>query len=86
MPAKASTPSKPKCATVRLAPGTDRRLTRLAKATGRNRASVIQSAIESYLDVNDWQIREIKKAVKQAASVSARWIDHHVLKARFGIK
>lgn len=41
-------------------------LDQLAKATKRDRTFVINEAIESYLEVNKWQIDHIKASLKQA--------------------
>lgn len=52
--------------TVRVDRKTKTRLDRLAKATARTKSFVAAEAIRSYLDLNEWQIAEIKKAIKEA--------------------
>jgi len=49
--------------TVRLSVTAKQRLERLAKRTGRSRAFLAAEAINEYLDVNEWQIAGIKRAI-----------------------
>ncbi|MBI5815220.1 MAG: ribbon-helix-helix protein, CopG family [Nitrospinae bacterium] len=67
----------------RITPKIKKRLDKFAKETKRTRSYIVESAIEAYLDVNEWQIKAIRKALKDAASPSAQWIDHQVVKARW---
>jgi predicted transcriptional regulator len=39
------------------------RLEKLAKSTGRSRSFLAAEAINEYLDVNEWQVAGIKKAI-----------------------
>jgi RHH-type transcriptional regulator, rel operon repressor / antitoxin RelB len=39
------------------------RLQKLAKSTGRSRAFLAAEAIHEYLDVNEWQVEGIKRAM-----------------------
>jgi RHH-type rel operon transcriptional repressor/antitoxin RelB len=39
------------------------RLQRLAKSTGRSRAYLAAEAIHEYLDVNEWQVAGIERAI-----------------------
>jgi predicted transcriptional regulator len=61
-----------------------KRLDRLAAATDRSRNFIIQDAIESYLEVNEWQVAAIKASIADERpnvrheDVVAR------MKARFG--
>jgi RHH-type rel operon transcriptional repressor/antitoxin RelB len=40
-----------------------KRLEKLAKSTGRSRSFLAAEAINEYLDVNEWQVAGIKKAI-----------------------
>ena len=47
----------------RLPAALKKRIDRLAAATERSRNFIIQDAIESYLDVNEWQVAAIKASL-----------------------
>jgi RHH-type transcriptional regulator, rel operon repressor / antitoxin RelB len=49
--------------TVRVATGVKKRLERLAKSTGRSRSFLAAEAINEYLEVNEWQVTGIKRAI-----------------------
>jgi RHH-type transcriptional regulator, rel operon repressor / antitoxin RelB len=49
--------------TVRVDTGAKKRLERLAKSTGRSRSFLAAEAINEYLDVNEWQVGGIKRAI-----------------------
>lgn len=49
--------------TVRVETGVKKRLERLAKSTGRSRSFLAAEAINEYLDVNEWQVAGIKRAI-----------------------
>ena len=49
--------------TVRVDASAKKRLERLAKNTGRSRSFLAAEAINEYLDVNEWQVAGIKKAI-----------------------
>ncbi len=49
--------------TVRIEPGVKKRLEKLAKSTGRSRSFLAAEALNEYLDVNEWQVDGVKKAV-----------------------
>ena len=49
--------------TVRIDPGVKKRMDKLAKRTGRSRSYLATEALNEYLDVNDWQVDGIKRAV-----------------------
>jgi RHH-type rel operon transcriptional repressor/antitoxin RelB len=49
--------------TVHIEPGAKKRLEKLAKSTGRSRSYLAAEALNEYLDVNEWQVEGIKKAV-----------------------
>lgn len=44
------------------------RLDRLARATHRSRSSLIASAVEEMLSVEEWQVQGIKEALQEADS------------------
>ena len=52
--------------TLRLDTGLKKQLDKLASATQRSRSFLAAEAIREYIALNDWQIEEIKKAVKEA--------------------
>ena len=52
--------------TVRVDARAKKRLEKLAKRTGRSRSLVAAEAINEYLDVNEWQVAGIKRAIAQA--------------------
>ena len=52
--------------TLRLDPKLKNRLDRLAESTSRSRSFVATEAIREYVDLNEWQIEETKKAIVEA--------------------
>jgi predicted transcriptional regulator len=48
---------------VRVGRSTKSRLERLAKNTGRSRSFLAAEAISAYLDINEWQVAGITKAI-----------------------
>ena len=71
---------------VRIDEETRERLESLAKSTARSRAYLINEAVKEYLDVNEWQIKEIKQAIQEADKPGAKFIDHEKVKAKWGGK
>ena len=49
--------------TVRVDAAVKKRLEKLAKSTGRSRSFLAAEAIGDYLDVNEWQVAGIKRAI-----------------------
>jgi RHH-type transcriptional regulator, rel operon repressor / antitoxin RelB len=49
--------------TVRVEPEVKKRLEKLAKSTGRTRSFLAAEALNDYLDINEWQVAGIKRAV-----------------------
>jgi RHH-type rel operon transcriptional repressor/antitoxin RelB len=49
--------------TVRVDAAIKKRLEKLAKNTGRSRSYLAAEAIGEYLDINEWQVTGIKKAI-----------------------
>ncbi len=52
--------------TIRIDRKTKSRLQKLAKAMERSNSYLAAEAIRSYVDLNEWQIAEIKAALKEA--------------------
>jgi RHH-type transcriptional regulator, rel operon repressor / antitoxin RelB len=52
--------------TIRVDRKTKARLEKLAKAMDRTKSYVAGEAIRAYIDLNEWQIGEIKVALKEA--------------------
>jgi RHH-type transcriptional regulator, rel operon repressor / antitoxin RelB len=52
--------------TLRLDPKLKQQLDRLSRATSRSRSFVAAEAIREYVELNNWQIEETKKAVGEA--------------------
>jgi RHH-type transcriptional regulator, rel operon repressor / antitoxin RelB len=50
--------------TVRVDSAAKKRLEKLAKSTGRSRSFLAAEAINEYLDVNEWQVAGIKRAIE----------------------
>ena len=49
--------------TVRVDAAAKKRLEKLAKSTGRSRSFLAAEAINEYLDVNEWQVAGVKRAI-----------------------
>jgi RHH-type transcriptional regulator, rel operon repressor / antitoxin RelB len=49
--------------TVRVAPAVKKRLEKLARSTGRTRSFLAAEALNDYLDVNEWQVAGVKRAI-----------------------
>jgi RHH-type transcriptional regulator, rel operon repressor / antitoxin RelB len=52
--------------TIRVDPQTKTRLEKLAKAMDRTKSYVAAEAIRAYVELNEWQITEIKAGLKEA--------------------
>lgn len=52
--------------TIRLEPELKDRLDQLAEATHRSKSFLAAEAIRDFIEVNEWQIKEIKNAIKEA--------------------
>ena len=52
--------------TLRLDSNLKKQLDKLANATQRSKSFLAAEAIREYLSLNDWQIEEIKKGLKEA--------------------
>jgi predicted transcriptional regulator len=49
--------------TVRVEAEVKKRLEKLAKSTGRSRSFLAAEALNAYLDVNEWQVAGVKRAM-----------------------
>jgi predicted transcriptional regulator len=52
--------------TIRLEPELKQRLDRLAKATQRSKSFLAAEALRDFVELNEWQIGEIKAAIEEA--------------------
>jgi len=52
--------------TIRLDPELKQRLDRLAKATQRSKSFLAAEALRDFVELNEWQIEEIKAAIEEA--------------------
>ena len=52
--------------TIRLEPALKQRLDHLAEATQRSKSFLAAQAIREFVDLNEWQIQEIRSAVAEA--------------------
>ena len=52
--------------TVRLEPELKRRLEQLAQATERSKSFLAAQAIREFVDLNEWQIQEVRNAIAEA--------------------
>ncbi len=67
--------------TLRLDPGTLRRLDELAEATDRSKAWLAAQAVRTYLDLNEWQIEAIRGAAERADRRGAKFFTHDAVDA-----
>ena len=63
---------------VRVERSTKKRLEELAKNTGRSRAFLAAQAINEYLDINEWQVARIKRAI--ASMDAGKGVPHKQVK------
>ena len=49
--------------TIRVEPEVKKRLEKLAKSTGRTRSFLAAEALSEYLDVNEWQVAGVRRAM-----------------------
>jgi RHH-type transcriptional regulator, rel operon repressor / antitoxin RelB len=71
---------------LRVKPATKKRLEDLAHATRRTMSFIAEEALEAYLNVNEWQMKGINDAVKEADGPGAEWTDHEDLNAKWEAK
>ena len=51
---------------VRISAETKARLSRLAESTKRSQAFLAAEAIDAFVDLNEWQVSEIKRTIEEA--------------------
>ena len=68
--------------TIRLEPELKSRLDQLAEATRRSRSFLAAEAIRDFIELNEWQIKEIKDALKEADN--GDFASDHAVKKTFG--
>lgn len=62
--------------TIKIGDKTKKRLDRLAETTTQTKSSLVESALERFLDVNEWQIKETQKTLRKADLPNAKFTDH----------
>ncbi|MBI4707801.1 MAG: ribbon-helix-helix protein, CopG family [Candidatus Omnitrophica bacterium] len=62
--------------TIRVDERIKQKLDKLAKSTARSKSYLVTNAIEDFLSVNEWQIRETRKTLQKANQPGAQFIDH----------
>ena len=65
--------------TVRVELAVKKRLEKLARSTGRSQSFLAAEALNEYLNVNEWQVRGIRKAM--ASIDRGEGIEHNDVKA-----
>lgn len=67
--------------TIRLEPELKSRLEKLAAATHRSKSFLASEAVREFIELNEWQIQEIKTAIKEADD--GDFADDHEMNAVF---
>jgi RHH-type transcriptional regulator, rel operon repressor / antitoxin RelB len=62
---------------VRISPKVRHQLDKLSDATGRTKSFLAAEAIESYIELQAWQVKAISKSVERANSKKAKFVDHN---------
>jgi len=52
--------------TIRLEPELKSRLDELSRATHRSKSYLAAEAVREFIEINEWQIEELKEAIKEA--------------------
>jgi RHH-type transcriptional regulator, rel operon repressor / antitoxin RelB len=52
--------------TIRLEPELKSRLDELSRATHRSKSYLAAEAVREFIEINEWQIKELKDAIKEA--------------------
>lgn len=52
--------------TIRLEPALKSRLDKLSEATRRSKSFLAAEAVREFIELNEWQIEELKTAIKEA--------------------
>ncbi len=61
--------------TVRIDEDKYKRLTDLANSMERSKSYLIDNAINNYLEVNEWQVNKINKAISKANDPETKWVE-----------
>ncbi len=64
--------------TMRVGPDVKKRLAKLARSTGRTRSFLAAEALNEYLDLNEWQVAGVKRAI--ASLDHGAGVAHHEVK------
>ena len=67
--------------TIRLDERTKERLDRLAESVARSKSYLVTRALQDYLELNEWQVAAIQKAVSKADSSDAKFVAHEDVSA-----
>ncbi len=63
--------------TLRLDDETHRRLDRLAKSTTRSKAFLASQALNDYLEMNEWQVEQVRRTLEASDSAPAsQFVEH----------
>ena len=63
--------------TLRLDDETHRRLDRLAKSTARSKSFLASQALNDYLEMNEWQVEQIRGTLEASDSAAAsQFVEH----------
>lgn len=71
---------------LRIEPAIKTKLENLAKVTKRSKSFLVSSALENYLDINEWQLNGIIEAIQEADSPAAEWVNHTDMKSKWESK
>jgi RHH-type rel operon transcriptional repressor/antitoxin RelB len=70
--------------TIRIDKETKERLDRLAESLARSKSYLVTRALQDYLEMNEWQVKAIKKAVSKADRPDTRFAAHEDVSAWLG--
>jgi len=62
--------------TIRIDEETKQKLEELAEATARSKSYLVTSAINGFIEANEWQVKAIQKAIENADKPNAKFIAH----------
>lgn len=71
--------------TLRLDDDMHQRLDRLSKSTERSKAFLASKALNEYLDMNEWQVEQIRRTLEEADTAPAsEFVEHSRVTAWLG--
>ncbi|MHB8173695.1 MAG: CopG family ribbon-helix-helix protein [Nitrospirota bacterium] len=70
--------------TIRVDERTKERLDKLAQSLDRSKSYIITHALEDFLEINEWQIKEIKAGIKEAKA--GRVVEHEKVLTKWKAK